>query len=219
MGFFSNFGGSDSRRDLRNGANAFIDETNQGRGRALGAINTGESTALDFLQGGREGGLAALSQLMNAVGVNGVPAQQQFHDDFQDDPGFNAELDARLDAVGRSASSRGLSFSGRTLSALADEGQQFRRSAFNDRLDRLSGLSSLGQQAAGQSAGIVTNNANQRAGIELNTGQALGNNQLNLASGLSSTRSAGLNNAIGLAGLGTKALSAGGFFGEKGAFG
>lgn len=209
-GFLSSLSGGNQRRALRHATQAASGSLTTGRNEALQEIDTGLDRSLDFLAPSREGGLGALTQYLDAVGVNGQPAQQTYFDNFQNDPGYQAELGARLDAIDRTGAARGQSLSGRTLSALADEGQRFQRSAFNDRLDRLSGLSSLGQNAAGQSAGLTTNAFNQRADLDYGFAQQKANLHTGYGNAAAGTYSQGANNIIG--GLGSLGkLAMGGF--------
>lgn len=107
-----------------------------------------------------ETGDQARNQLAAALGLTGLEAQQGFFNNFQNDPGFQAQLDAGTRAVDQGASAGGQLNSGGRAKALFRFGQQQQNQAFNNRLNRLAGLTSFGQAATGQLQG-GTNALNQ----------------------------------------------------------
>lgn len=258
MGFLDSlFGADEAQDDIRRGAtqsNAALDvgagdarkslaraegQITSATGRARDSlatgrtdISTGRDAALDFLGADIDAGDTARTSLLAALGLSGVDAQRDFFGNFQNDPGFQASLDAGLEAVETSAAARGGLFSGGTAQSLFDFGQRNQLGAFQDRLDRLTGLSNLGSQARTNAAGVSTgtgtslaNLASQGAGIEVGQGDRLANvsselanldfglGQLkantatNSANAIADTRGTGLNNLLGLASAGLRAAS------------
>lgn len=118
--------------------------------------------SLDFIDPELVAARGAQNLLNDATGVNGPEAQQAFFDNFQNDPGFQRELQERVNALDRSAASRGMLLSGGQLRAVGDEGQRFARSAFQDRLGRLQTQAAPAREIAGRGAGLITG-AGQRA--------------------------------------------------------
>lgn len=208
MGFLSSLTGSSQKADARYGMRTANKYLLGGRDDALRETDEGLEKSLGFLNPYIAGGNQARELYENAVGVNGQPAQQGYFDTFQNDPGFQAEVDYSLGQVQDSAAGRGSLYSGRTLAALGDRAQMHQRSAFNERLDRLGGLSQLGQQASGQAAGLTTNAFTRRGDLQYGAAQQRANNIQNYASAAAQSKSAGVGNIIGLAGLATKALGA-----------
>jgi hypothetical protein len=138
--------------------------------RAEGFVNTGADKAAEYIAPYAEGGQGALKLYLDAIGVNGTPAQQGFHDTFQNDPGFNASLDAGRRQVEHSSIFQGRGDSGATQKELFQFGQREQLGAFRDRLDRLSSLSGMGLQAGGQAASIENNRGTTLADIALKRG-------------------------------------------------
>lgn len=210
MGFFSSLSGSSQREDARYGlhtSNALIRE---GRDQALDETDTGLEQSLGYLQPQIDGGNQSRELYENAIGVNGQPAQQGFYDNFQNDPGFQAELDYGLEQTQRSRAASGSLYSGRTLSALADRAQIHQRGAFENRLNRLSGLAQIGGQASSQAAGLTTNAYNRRGDLQFGANQLLGNNYQGYANSSAQSKAAGVNNILGLAGTAIGSFAGGG---------
>ncbi len=152
----------------------------------------------------RESGVRSLSQLTNALGVNGQQPQQDFFSNFQNDPGFQAEVDFGLGGVEKSLAARGMLNSGRSLRDLQTFGQLKRRGAFNDRLNMLARLSGAGQSATTQGANI---GSNITQGIQrglIGSGNAR-------ASGFTNAANANIGFANNLLRLGAQAFGGGAF--------
>ena len=237
------FGAGEAQDDIRQGAresNAALDtgaegarqgiaearqDVKKGAKRGRGALTAGRDSALDFLGADIEAGDSARENLLSALGLRGLEAQQGFFGNFQNDPGFQASLDAGIEAIDQSAAARGGVFSGGTQKDLFSFGQRFQTNAFQDRLDRLTGLSSLGSQArtnaANVSSGTGANLANLEVGLgdrlaglsseggnlEFGLGQLKANTATNQANAIADTRGTGLNNLIGLAAAGARAAA------------
>lgn len=139
-------------------------------GRAEGFVDAGADRALGYVAPYATAGTDALKLYRDAIGVNGRPAQQGYYDGFMDDPGFNAALDTGRQQLEHSAIFQGRGDSGATMKELFQFGERERLGAYERRLDRLSGLSSLGMQAGGQAASIETNRGRTLADIALKRG-------------------------------------------------
>lgn len=115
-----------------------------------------------------KGSQSALNLYGNALGANGPAAQAGFYNSFQHDPGFDAALNNSLDETMKRYSIMGRTGGG-LANALLKTGQGARLGAYENRLNRLSGLAEFGRGAAGTIAGIGQQSA---AGQAANTAQA-----------------------------------------------
>lgn len=173
---------------------------------ARGSVNTSTDKALGYYQPYSSAGTDALAQYKNAIGVNGAPAEKQYFDTFQNDPGFNAALKLGGQQVQQAAIFNGSGNSGAAQKALFSYGQGQQYSAFQDRLNRLSSLSQVGLQAGGASAGLESSRGNTLAGIDMQQGAA----DLNALTGIGTAEAGGIagsTNAINgmIGGLGSAA--------------
>lgn len=157
-------------------------------------INTGEAKSADALNSAIGGfqpyvdaGANATGMYTNALGLNGADGNAAATDAFQAGPGYQFALDQGTQAALRGASSAGMLNSGNTLTALAQYGQGLANQEYGGWLDRLSGLSGQGLNAAqgqagayGSLASLYQNTASDRLGLESTVAQGrIGvNNQL-----------------------------------------
>ncbi|MEM9592230.1 MAG: hypothetical protein AAF967_13000 [Pseudomonadota bacterium] len=220
-----------ARGGLKSGARAARKDLK----RARREVEGGRDAALDFLDVDIDAGDAARENVLVALGLRGLDAQRDFFDNFQSDAGFQATLGAGLDAIDQSAAARGSIFSGGTQKDLFDFGQRQQASQFQDRLDRLTGLSTVGSNARANAANVSTGAGNaladlraSDADIDLNTSQGLAglrtgegdlafalgqlraNNATSFNNALADTRGQGINNLFRIATEGAKAAA--GFF-------
>jgi hypothetical protein len=168
------FGSRDSKRAeaaARAGLKQGLTAYNTGSDEAGRNINTGANTARAMYQPYVQTGARADKQYSNALGVNGRRAQAAFFSSFQNDPGYQATLDAGRDQIEHSAVVRGGANSGATMKELFGFGQRQQQSQFQDRLDRLSGLGTRGFQATGARADIETGRYASLADLALKKGK------------------------------------------------
>lgn len=194
MGFFQDLLGSSQRKDLKQ-AKAQADtalQTGTQQGNAYYDAATG--TLQPFVQGGTQ----ANDLYLNAIGVNGQDAQQQVQDNFLTDP-FRAQNGQLADeALVRSLNARGASRGG--LAALAVSRANLERGSedYNNWLNRLQGASTQGASAAGAQAGVQTGQGD----LNFGAGQQKAANAINYGNAMAQSRSIGINNILGIAGLG-----------------
>jgi hypothetical protein len=178
--------------------------------RGEGFINTGADRASGFVSPYLTAGTGANKLYSDALGVNGREAQTAYQTGFQTDPGFEAEQAAGRQAIEHSRLFQGRGNSGATERDLYAFGQRGMRSAFQDRLNRLSQLGAQGQAAAGTMAGIETGRGTSLADIALKRGGVGRDTQLQIGQaaidGING-RTAAINS--GIRGL-TSAVSSGG---------
>ena len=143
-------------------------------------------------------GQGALKLLGDILGVSGAGPQQAYFDSFQTDPGFMASLDAGTQALNRAAAPRGLRWSGGQAQSLFDFGQRHFTDYLNNRTSNLFNLAGFGQNAATNSANLVSGAGNNIAGAQFGTGQLFGNNAINTGNAMAQSRGVGINNLLGL---------------------
>lgn len=202
------FGGGseiDAAKDNRRELNKLLKQ-------GTAAIDTGHDEAQGYLGNvgdiwkglaGESGGLSGLGLYGDALGVNGAQGTQRAQDAFTTSPGYQFTLDQGLDALNRTAASRGSLNSGQTGLDTINYATGLANNEYQNWLNNLSGFS--GQQggiytgAVGGQAGALSDLANLATGtagqkVDLMTGVTNGlmgaNNQV--ASGRNQQFSGGL---------------------------
>ena len=206
MGFFSSFFGSDQKKAINKShaqAQGYLDAGNtQGQGQVTDYYNRARTYIAPYTAGG-----AQANQLLgNYLGANGADAQRQAFANFANDPGFQAQFGAGINALDRSATARGGLYSGAQMKGIHEFGQQFQRQAYNDRINQLMGYSGQGQQAALAGAGLANQTGTQLGNMSFGYGQQSAANAINKGNALAQASNTGWNNLIGLAGVAAKAF-------------
>jgi hypothetical protein len=151
MGIFDDLLGKSSA-DASNAAALDTFQKQQAAGRDLRAY--GDQYADKFaglgakFQPYQQAGSSALQQLMAGLGLGGD--QQAFTDAYRGLPGYQSGLQTGTDAAIAGANSAGMGNSGRALKALQRYGSDYEDQRVGSYLDRLTGLTGMGQQATGQ---------------------------------------------------------------------
>lgn len=115
----------------------------------------------------------ALGKYNTALGLNGREQQQQFYDEFEHDPGWEAANKAGADTVDDRYRLSGSS-GGNVRAALYDYGQRNLLSAYSTRLSQLGGLVDTGRSAASALAGYGQQSAQAQGGYLANAGMLQG---------------------------------------------
>lgn len=117
----------------------------------------------------------------NALGLNGAQGNQAAVGAFQAGPGYQFAQDASQQAGLRAANAGGMLNSGNAMIALSDRSRGMADQEYGGWLDRLSGLSTLGANVAGQQAGLDTGLAGlgtqvagAKAGLNATAAQGIG---------------------------------------------
>lgn len=227
MGFLSSLTGGDIGKATQKAIskNNGVLDTLWNRGQ--GIIDTGEQKSAGALNSAVAGyqpwvdsGKSANSMYSNAIGLNGADGNTAAQNAFQAGPGYQFALDQGNQAALRGASAAGMLNSGNTLTALAQYGQGLANKEYGGWLDRLSGVSSQGlQAAAGQASGyggladLYQSTAGNRLGLESGVAQGrMGlNNDFAQASEQQTANKGGFLRGLVSGGLslGTKALTGG----------
>lgn len=208
MSMFGWLTGQDARDDiqqgLQQGNNALQKGWNQAQG--LGQNYYGQSQK--YLDPMISQGAQGQKAYMDALGLNGPEAQQRYYARFQNDPGFQATVDARVGALDKSAAGNGGLYSGGHMTAVADAGQQMQYQQFQDRLARLQGLGQTGQQAGMAGSQNALAFGNQLMQGQSILGQQMAGNFMSAANASAGTQNALANNIIGFMGNASKAAQA-----------
>jgi len=220
MGIIDDFLGKSGLRDVEQAEGLARAERARAEGRADNFLEQGGVEARNALAPFLQGGQGAQEQLLNALGINGLEAQQEFANNFgQFDALFQGELDAGADLVDSRFAQSGGFDSGARAKALMNLGQQHKRSAFNNRLNRLSALGGQGFQAGNQTANLFRGVSGDRANLAFGAGQQNANALTSLGNARAGQRQQGIGNILG--GIGAIGKIAGGldFGGDFGGFG
>ena len=224
-------------RGFNQQTNNAIGAVRQGATTANSAVNQGTDSAVNALSPYMQSGQQASTLYNNALGLNGVDAQRSFGANYAaSDPFRQQNSEFATNALMQSLNARGLSGSGYAANAVADQSLRRGSEDYGNYLNRLQGQQGQGFQAAGQTAGFQANRGNALSGIGTGFGDAKANiygqraqaqtgygdatSNLNygnaqqlagvrtgLANGVAATRSTGINNLTGLAGLGVQAYT------------
>ena len=159
----------------------------------------------------RQIGTAALGQLgaLYGIGPDGKPTGQPANfDQFTNSPDYQFAFDQGLNALDRSAASRGRLFSGAQMQGAQRFGQGLASQQYGNYANRLASLAGIGQSATNQLgqygqnyAGQVGQNnalaANAQASSYMNTANAIGGGINDLAYGYGRMRGGGSGGASG----------------------
>ncbi len=155
MGFFSNLIGGITGSSAKKAAK----QAAAGRADAQGQL---DALIADFFRPQAEQSADARNQLAAFLGVSGPEAQRGAFANFENDPGFQASLDAGIRAVDQGASAGGQLNSGGREKALFRFGQQAQNQQFNQRLNR---LAQFQPNASAQLAQVTGARNQQRVGV------------------------------------------------------
>lgn len=213
MGFFDLFG-QGARKDIKKGYRDSREMLQEGYDQGRADIGDYYGRGLEFINPFMQGGQRANALYLDYLGANGPEAQKAAFANFQQDPGYQQQLQAGIGALDNSATARGGLYSGAAMKGVANYGQQFQRQAFNDRMAQLGGAAQQGQQAGIAGAGLASQTGAQLGNMAFGFGQQNAANRINYGNALAQNRNVGMNNLLGIAGLGMKAFGFGGFGGR-----
>lgn len=212
MGLFDDFLGKSQKRDLQSGKANADRAMQQGYDEAAGIGRDYYDKSTSYLAPFIDRGNRAGSMYDNALGVNGRGAQRQFMASYADnDPFRQQNLDAATQAIRRQYNARGMDTSGNALLAAARASQERGSTDYNAYLNRLQGAQGQGAQFASQGAGMAGQFGNALMGMRYGYGQQQAGNDISYANALAASRTAGIQNLMGLGGAALKAYAGSGF--------
>jgi hypothetical protein len=150
------------------------------------AANTAANTQLSMynqtrndLQPYAQAGQNAFSALSNLMGQGGTAASQNMLAGLQQYPGYQFAMDQGVQALDRSAASKGLLLSGGQLKDITAYGQGLATQNFNNYFNQQYQLASLGENAAAQTGQLGASAASQAGGYQQAAGNATANTYTN----------------------------------------
>lgn len=203
MSFFDSFTGKAQRRDHERSnarAEAFLAEgMAKHDAKSEDAIKQWDILDPYVQQGGQ-----ANTMYANALGVNGQAAAQGANSAYFDSPIWQQINDRSQNALMRYHNARGGVGSGAALAAGSDTAYK----NYGNWLSQLQGLGQQGGQYATTQAGARSGIRQGQADTAFNYGATRAGNAINYGNALAQTRGIGVNNLMGLVGLGTNAYTA-----------
>jgi hypothetical protein len=148
-----------------------------------------KSLATPYISGGQD----AYSLYNTAIGANGTDAQKSYYSNFQNDPGFQSEVNYGLSQAEARAAAQGQNVSGNTLQALSDYSQKNLSSEYQARLNQLYNSSTLGSNALNSLSGAATTSANNQGNYLTQAGQYNGAGLSQLGSAATKALTSGTN--------------------------
>ncbi|HZP68378.1 MAG TPA: tail fiber domain-containing protein [Pseudolabrys sp.] len=166
---FSNRNSEQAAQDRIKGLNAAYDQ-------ASGALNTGATNAQNYygqalvpFQQLSGYGMRGLDAYSDALGLNGSAGNARAVAAFQNNPGYQTQLNYGLQAIDRGAAARGMLSSGNTAMAEQKFGNDLASTGWNQYLSSFSPFFSLAGQGAQGQAGVY----GQQAGTAYDLGTRL----------------------------------------------
>lgn len=159
-------------------------------GDALGQYDTAKTEASAPLDPYKAAGESSLSQIMALLGLSGPEASQGALSKFVTSPGYGFAMDQGVQALDRSAAAKGGLYSGAQGKALTTFGQGLANQEFGNYFDRLTGVSTRGQNAATDQSNIALSTGQSKAGALLGTGQNKANTRLGALSAITGANTA-----------------------------
>ena len=141
---------------------------------ATNATNARFNQAVGYEQPYMQAGSNALNLYGNAVGSNGSAAQASYYKNFQNDPGFQSEVNYGQNQISAQAAAQGQNLSGNTLTGLQGYGQTMLSNEYQTRLNDLMQEAGLGGNAANTVTGASTGASTNATNSTLAAGSALG---------------------------------------------
>lgn len=203
MGLFDNFNGGESRTDIYNGQGKAKDTLHRGMRQGQSYLDRGRDRSMGYLNPYIQSGLKGSKFYDRLLGLQGEGARSNAQNLLMSDPAFTAKLGQDQNAMLRAMNATGNSQSG--AGALAAE-RVFQQN-YGDILNRYAGRAQQGYQAASQGAGINTQWGRDSANLQFGGRQQIAQNAITSANAIAGTRGTGMNNLLGIAGLGLKAYN------------
>lgn len=149
--------------------------------KALTSVDEGYNTGRTDITSGRDLALAEYQPFVDAtawaprayadaLGGNGQEGYDRATTAFRTGPGYDFALNQGLEALNRTASSRGMLASGNNTMDLYNYAHGVADQEWDDYLDRLNGEQQFGADIAGRRAGIYTDTGNNLANLAMSRG-------------------------------------------------
>lgn len=220
--------------NAQNAANAQSGGIASGAAQAGGTLNAGLNSATGYYNQALNGyaplastANAGYNQYANAMGLNGASGNAAALTGFQNNPGYQFQVNQGINAVDRGAASRGALSSGGTVAQEQSTASNIANQGWNSYLSNLGQYNQLAPQIAGATSTINQNlgnlnytNAQNNAGLQYGaaTGEANAQANADLANNTASSNMWGALMGVGnlgakVAGLGVAGPTNGGTIG------
>lgn len=206
---------SPGKSDIKEGYKDYRNYLTRGYNEAQPMFEQGYNQAIEGLDPYTQSGAAGQGMYADLLGINGAEARSAAQNLLMSDPANSGALAMDQNAVARAMNARGQGGSG--AAALAAE--RVFQQGYGNILNRYAGLGQQGLQAAGMSGQFAAQRGQDLGNLAFGTNQLKGNAAMGYGNAMAQSKQAGMNNLLGVAGLGTSALGPGGLFGAKGMFG
>lgn len=203
MGIFDNWDGGQSRSDIYDGQGKAKQIIHNGMRTGQDWLNRTHRRSMGYLNPYIQSGLEGSEYYDDLLGLNGWRSRDDAQDMLMRDKAFQGKLGQDQNAMLRAMNARGNSNSG--AGALAAE-RVFQQN-YGDVLNRYAGRAQQGYQAASQGAGLATQYGRDSANLQFGGRQQIAQNAITSANAIAGTRGTGMNNLLGIAGLGLKAYN------------
>lgn len=203
------------KSDISKGYRQYRDYIRAGRDQAQPYFEEGYGAAIEGLDPYTQSGAAGQGMYADLLGINGAEARAAAQNLLMSDPANSGALAMDQNAVARAMNARGQGGSG--AAALAAE--RVFQQGYGNILNRYAGLGQQGLQAAGAQGQFSAQQGQDLGNLRFGTNQLIANAAMGKGNAMAQSKQAGMNNLLGVAGLGTSALGPGGLFGKKGMFG
>jgi hypothetical protein len=200
MSFFSDlvggFTGSSARKDLSNANSKANADLASGYNAANGYYDSAVNNYNPYTQSGQQ----ANAFYSNALGLNGDAARTSAENTITSDPLFTGKLNLDNSTALAYLNARGSAAGGAAVQAAQNNLYQ----NYGDVLNRYASLGAQGLQATGAQSNALMDQGNTAFGY----GATKAGNDINYGNALAGTRSAGVNNLLGLLGTGISGYNA-----------
>jgi hypothetical protein len=206
MSFFDNFFGKSQQRDLSAANSQAVANINGGYDKGISAAKDYGTQAESFYQPWSQSGKRANTAYENSLGLNGDAGSSNALAMYKSarNPYFDYEADQAQRGIDRAANARGALNSGSNALAVARARMGMGYQDYNNWQGQLRGQGQMGFQADSAMSGIRQNTGRYVADSEIGRGGALASNAINYGNALAASRNTGINNLMGVAGLGVK---------------
>lgn len=193
MGLLDDFFGNTQKKAIVSANKQATNALSQGYNSGQGYYDQAASGFNPYVQAGQQGQTAYL----NALGLNGQAGSQAAYDAYAGNPALQASNNYGLTSLDKRYNANGLGDSGANRLAMARAGVE----NWNTYTNQLAGLGQQGLAATGAQAGVRTGQGDMAMGY----GATRANQAIGYGNALAQNASTGINNLLGVAGLGIKA--------------
>lgn len=196
MSLLGSFFGSDQKKYLQQSNKQATNALAQGYSSANQRYDQAASSYDPYVQGGQRGQTA----YENSLGLNGQAGAQSAYDAYSSNPAYAVANNYGMDSLAKKYNATGNVNSGANALAMARAGVE----NYSQYQNQLAGLGSQGLQATGAQSAVRAGQGDMAMGY----GATRANQATAMGNALAQNSATGINNLLGVAGLGVKGYSA-----------